>query len=127
MSHWKHRAIIVAPITDRKPVNDAVKDSLDRLGGQNTLTVGLSNTGNAPATHYWCCTALTNDGRDGLKGLAPAFPGSKAFVWSEPANADVDAVLETELGNQPNVTVGHMTPDEVLADQGLKVIHAEVA
>lgn len=75
--------------------------SVDPDGWQNIFTVGLSPTGAAPVTHYWCGWTMTEDEdaavTGGLNGLVVA---GRAWLY--------DAAL--------------WTPDQVLADRGLKVI-----
>lgn len=57
---WSERLIIVIPAARQAVANGAAKHvEWDAAAGENTFTVGLSPTGLAPATHYWCNAALT--------------------------------------------------------------------
>lgn len=58
---YAHRTFIVAPAAIQAALNTWWATNVDLEGaGDKTFTVGLSADGSAPATHYVCCTALTD-------------------------------------------------------------------
>lgn len=58
MSDYIRRAIIVIPAS-RQAEGNLLALQLDPIGGGQTFAVGLSLSGEAPATHYWCSTVAT--------------------------------------------------------------------
>ncbi len=58
MTQYTRRAIVVVTADVATIANTQTK-KLDTLGGERTFTVGLSASGVAPATHYWCSWQLT--------------------------------------------------------------------
>ena len=57
MTDYSIRRLMVAPAELREELN-AVAATLDTHGGERTFTVGLSGTGELPATYYVCNVAL---------------------------------------------------------------------
>lgn len=98
---YTHRAIIVVTAGDRDQANaDAL--AYDPDGGDETFRVGLSATGNAPATHYWASTACRE-------------PVWQAFVSAEALQAAKGAGRTRWLFDGLTVT-----PDTVLTTLGLQ-------
>lgn len=120
-SNYHYRAIIVAPAADQPGINEAVKANLDPAGGDLTLSVGLN------PEHYWCHSGLTHAGvfgderNAGLLQLAPNFPNSTGYVWSDPADPERLAWLREAFENVPNVHVGEVTGQQVLDFHDLSV------
>lgn len=74
---------------------------VDPVGGGNTFTVGLSSTGNLPATHYWAAGVVTVDEDTKWRGsMGKVGTGNKVRIYD---------------GNTT-------TPAQVLATTGLKEI-----
>lgn len=93
------RAIIVVPAAELANAN-AKAAEVDTVGGSRAFTIGLSATGAAPATHYWCSWACTDAVYTAL---------SSRFGAGNLLSATMhDGVLKT--------------PEQVLADHLLKVI-----
>jgi hypothetical protein len=57
---FPRRWILVVPEAVAAAANNHAAQ-VDRRGGGQTFTVGLSASGAAPATHYWCGWQLTDD------------------------------------------------------------------
>lgn len=54
-----HRLLCLVPAARQVAVNAWVAANIDPPPAGPWFTVALSATGAAPATHYWCCSALT--------------------------------------------------------------------
>ena len=84
----------------------------------NTFSVELSPTGNAPATHYACNTALKPDMVDDWVNSffnGHPIPSSKYYV----IDALTGILLETNTGATPGVVFGW---SDALVDAGWQVI-----
>lgn len=92
-----NRAIIVVKAEAAEVANARAKE-VDAAGGERTFSVGLSATGKAPATHFWCSWQLPDGDYDVLcQKLQPVVNDNGAQIFN---------------GNRT-------TPDEVLATLGL--------
>ena len=80
-----HRFLIIIAAEDRDEANAFAKDHLDQVGGQNTFSIGLSASGAAPVTHFWC-SALFNAGAEWVAALQAAF--TSASIQTYDADAD---------------------------------------
>lgn len=58
---YEHRILVLIPNARKAAVATWWGNNLDPGQGAATWSVGLSPTGNPPATHWWCSTALTDD------------------------------------------------------------------
>lgn len=58
MAGYFHRVILLVPAAKQATVNSWVQANLDSAGGP-WFSAGLSPSGNAPATYYWCSVGLT--------------------------------------------------------------------
>lgn len=79
------RVLIVIQAADKDAANAFAKARIDPDGGESTFSVGLSETGAEPRTHYWCST-LMPDGGDVLGAFLGLFP--RALVSGYDADAD---------------------------------------
>lgn len=98
------RFLLVVAAADRDRANlDALAH--DPEGGARTFTVGLSPTGEAPATHYWCSVQV-NDPlvADAIRAKVPEYPGSR--------------LVEYDLRDDP------LRPHAVLAELGLRPVRS---
>lgn len=64
MTIYTERLIIIIQAADRDTANALALES--DPGAGTTFRVGLSATGNAPTTHYWCNWAMPLDVRQSL-------------------------------------------------------------
>lgn len=80
------RFLIIIPAADRDAANSLAKAQFDTAGGEKTFKAGLSATGAAPATHYWCSALFTGDGTEKLAAAQAVFP--TAVVQSYDADDD---------------------------------------
>ena len=97
MTAFSHRVLLIVRAADRDRAN-ALAQRFDPLGGELTFSLGLSATGAAPATHYWCCAQMRPAVWAAVQTQAAGFPGCTFLEWNpatEPGKPD--AVL-TELG-----------------------------
>lgn len=102
MTAFTRRAIVVVTADVAASANAEAK-KIDTIGGERTFTVGLSATGAAPATHYWCSWQLTPEQYDQLTSLlATLTTQSKAWLY--------DGMTTT--------------PEQVLAARALKRLEA---
>lgn len=98
--HTSRLVIVVASATKTAALTQMEK--IDPTGGSGALGIGLSATGQAPATHFWCSWVLPPDQATDLTGYL-------AGVGSAP--------------NRPRIFDGTtVTPAQVLAETGLKRI-----
>lgn len=94
------RQIIVVDARNQAAAN-TVSKQVDPIGGEKTFTVGLSPTGTAPPTHFWCSWAMTPAERDALHG------GLTGLI---------------EAGRAWEFDAAQSTPAQVLATMGLQTI-----
>ena len=83
------RFLVIVPGEDRTAANAMAKSQLDPRGGEKTFAIGLSPTGQAPATHHWCSMVLKGDAPDKL--LAARTQIATATIL--PYDADKDATF----------------------------------
>ena len=100
------RVLIVIQAADKDAANVFAKAQIDPVGGDQTFSIGLSETGAEPETHFWCST-LMPDGGAVLGNFLGQFP--RALVSGYDADAD------------PGF------PQRVLAGLGLQQISAQPA
>ncbi len=90
------RFLIIIPAADRDAANSLAKAQFDTAGGEKTFSVGLSASGNAPVTHYWCSALFTGDAPERLAAASAAFPA--AVVQSYDADDDPEFPGQTIAG-----------------------------
>lgn len=126
------RLLALVPAARQNAVNTYIRNNLDTTGG-NWLTVGLSASGNAPATHYAFNAALTLAefkliGRQLLQMASLDLPGNfdtmtlaEKFTWFRSQLAAIRTATGIRLRVYNNDGVWDDPMDE-LAAAGLKVI-----
>lgn len=94
------RAIIV--VKNEVAVNSNLDAKIiDKIGGDYTFTDSvLSATGKAPSTHTWCSWLLTDTDFTKLEGLFKGNSPNRRFYDGD-----------------------KLTPEQVLADTGLKIVY----
>ncbi len=80
------RFLIIIAAADRDAANSLAKAQFDTAGGEKTFSVGLSASGAAPASHYWCSALFTGDGPEKLAAAQAVFPS--AVVQTYDADGD---------------------------------------
>lgn len=108
MGEYTRRAIIVVPAARQAEAN-AKAALLDTEGGSRTFIVGLSSTGEEPATQYWCSAAAKPEHWDAIvsiHGFIPDGPAGRYADTGNPVSYLYDGIL--------------WTPDMVLTDLGLQ-------
>ena len=103
------RVTIVIPKSKKDSVNTWMKKHIDKVGGDKTFRIGLSASGNEPATHYWTCFGYMS--KNILKNIKTKLGFSK--------NTDLKGKIETKTGGKVYI---NKTNKKVLTSEGLKVI-----
>ena len=80
MTLFIRRAIIIVNQGNRVAANSSAKQ-VDRVGGEFTFTVGLSPSGNLPATHFWANWQMLESERLTLGDLLDVIPGQAVQVF----------------------------------------------
>jgi len=103
-----YRVVVVIPAADRERANRMAAQLSGRVEDLGGFTMGLSATGELPATHYYCSAQVREDTWDAMQGLPPAFPDAVLRGWHDAEFPDPPVgELLTELGLQP------VSPEEV--------------
>ena len=116
-SRYCYRVIVVVPAALKDTINALVYQQLDPSGGMTTLSVGLSASGQEPATHYWCASSLVEAAMQKLAGLSQAFPTVQMWIWRLDNTV---GQLSQLFAGCPNVQVGLVTPEAALTAAGLQ-------
>lgn len=117
MSVYNRRFIIVARADLAAAANlAAAAADWDPDGGSQTFTVGLSASGSAPATAFWCNTALTPSQALAVRNRLQARGATNAEITPI-------AIGQTPASNRFAVFDGDLwTPDAVLTACGLQTL-----
>jgi hypothetical protein len=99
------RFLIIIPATDRENANAVAKSQFDSLGGEKTFAIGLSVTGNAPATHYWCSALFSDLGSERLAAASALFPEAVVLGYNADSNPTFPRLTLAELGLKQIVTI----------------------
>ena len=100
------RVLIVIQAADKDAANAFAKAQIDPVGGDKTFSIGLSESGAEPPSHFWCST-LMPDGGSVLGNFLGQFPLALVSGY----DADGDSGF----------------PQRVLAGLGLQQITAQAA
>ena len=73
MTDFKYRGFFIVSSNDRGAINSAIKGDLDTEGGESTFTNWASTTGNSPPSHYYACSALTEEAVQQIKNISVSF------------------------------------------------------
>lgn len=111
MSKYRNRILLVCPADLEDTANAAAEQTLGP-GHGNTFTSGYSASGQAPATHYAACSAMTDGMIPQLVALAMAFPTIQAWV-DGPGDF-------SSLAGLVHVHVGDFQPLDALSQLGLR-------
>ncbi len=104
---------IICPKGRRDEANDWIKSKIDKAGGDKTLAIELSKSGQPTVTHYGCNFAVMStdilknfksdlqvSGNQGIKdGLEGKYEGMKAYIntpWKEALRLESLKIIETE-------------------------------
>lgn len=99
MTAYTKRLLIVVTADVAAQANTHAK-GVDAAGGERTFTAGLSPTGQAPATHYWCSWAMRPAEDTDLRSRLAALVGSGKVRVYDGTTTTPGQVLQT-LGLQP--------------------------
>ena len=92
------RFLIIISATDKTAVNTLAKSQLDTKGGERTFSIGLSAAGNAPVTHYWCSSVVSEDKMERVTDLSAQFPNAKVFAYDADKDPKFPGRLLATLG-----------------------------
>ncbi len=106
------RIHIIIPASKRDACNNWMKTHVDKIGGDKTFRIGLSATGNAPATHYWTCFGFLS--KTVLKNIKANLGFSNL--------KELKQKIEAKTGGR---VYKDQTNEAVLSAEGLKVIQSE--
>ncbi len=81
-----NRFLIIVPAEDRDRANSVAAEQFDTTGGARTFFIGISASGQAPATHYWCSAQFTDENATKLALAQADFP--LAVVQGYDADSD---------------------------------------
>lgn len=98
-TQYTQRAIIVVTAQVQNAANARAKE-VDTVGGERTFTMGLSATGTAPATHYWCGWWMQPAEYAGLSAKLNSMPQAGSRVWIYDGNTTSEEVVLTTMGLQ---------------------------
>ena len=93
------RAIIVVIAAAQSAANARAKQ-VDAVGGERTFVNGLSPTGTAPATHYWCGWWMQPAEYASLSAKLNSMPQAGSRVWIYDGNTTSEEVVLTTMGLQ---------------------------
>ena len=96
---YTQRAIIVVVAAAQSAANARAK-LVDTVGGEHTFENGLSPTGAAPATHYWCGWWMTPAEYADLSARLNSMPQAGSRVWIYDGNTTSEVVVLTTMGLQ---------------------------
>lgn len=94
-TQYVHRSIIVIDTVHRDQANARAKET-DTAGGQSTFTEGLSATGSAPATHYWCNWQMLTSERGQVHARVGGLHATQVRIYN--GNVVTPADVLTTLG-----------------------------
>lgn len=132
MPGFLNRIICICTDARKAALNTYIHNNIDTNGG-DWLTNRLSATGNAPATHWWFCAALTN--AQAILALNRWYIVASMTPpdWSTMTRAQIRAQIATDraaLIAASGIGMWHADNDgvwddpvAVLAARGLKVIN----
>lgn len=78
MSEWKWQVAIIVPKASREAA-EAMASVVAGHDQQETFAIELSSRGEAPATHYACCTWATDDWLSRMQSALPSIVGAMYY------------------------------------------------
>jgi len=117
-TRFKYRGMFLIPAAYKDDLNEVAKAVLDGEGGQHTFTNWASTTGNSPPSHYYACSALTEEAVQQIKNISVSFPLAKAWVWVDHETGN-QQFLNQELGGS-NITTSEIDFDDMMSTNNLK-------
>jgi len=128
-SPWKFQAIIGVKAAKQAAANNFWKNNIDLAGGDKTFTQGLSATGNAPATWYWCNTVLEKWQLRKIVEVADANSTDvKIIIWARNVAQGKKIHLTNQMAGRNYITIADegQTPQDFLNAAGFKIIQEAV-
>jgi hypothetical protein len=123
-TEYKYRGTFLIPKSKKSAINSQVKLNIDEDGGENTFDVGASSNGTGNPTHYYACSALTDEAIATIADMAVAFPSAKGWVWVDHSTGDI-ASLNSAFGSINNIEVEEKMIDDILSENNLQKMETE--
>jgi len=123
-TEYKYRGTFLIPKSKKSAINSRVKLNIDEDGGENTFDVGASSNGTGNPTHYYACSALTDEAIATIAAMAVVFPSAKGWVWVDHSTGDI-ASLNSTFGSINNIEVEEKMIDDILSENNLQKMETE--
>ena len=94
----KARYLIVISAGNKLAVNTVAKVQWDAKRGERTFTIGLSETGKLPVTHYWCSSVFEASKTESVDALPVLFPNAKVHDYDADKDGKFPGRLLATLG-----------------------------
>jgi hypothetical protein len=92
------RYLIIILAADKVAINTVAKAELDTKRGERTFSIGLSATGKAPVTHYWCSSVFSDAKTANVLALKDQFPNSDVLAYDADKDPKFPGRLIATLG-----------------------------
>lgn len=92
------RFLILILAGDKVAINTVAKAELDTKRGERTFSIGLSATGKAPVTHYWCSSVIAEAKTERVTDLSVQFPNAKVHAYDANNDPKFPGRLLAQLG-----------------------------
>ncbi len=99
------RYLVIIPAADQSQANALSKSEFDSDGGEKTFSIGLSETGKPPATHYWCSALFFRTGPERLLAAKAIFPDAVVVDYDGATDPGFPQRTIAELGLKQVVTL----------------------
>jgi hypothetical protein len=123
-TEYKYRGMFLVPSSNRAAINNAIKADLDVEGGEHTFNMGASSNGTGSPTHYYACSALTDEAIEKIADMAVAFSGTKGWVWVDHDTGNT-VTLDNTFNSINNIQVEEKSLDEILSENNLQKMETE--
>ncbi|MGZ4965289.1 MAG: hypothetical protein ACXWBP_09065 [Limisphaerales bacterium] len=100
-----NRFLIILPAVDRDRANAVAAEQFDTAGGARTFFVGISASGQVPATHYWCSAVFSDVNATKLALAQADFPLAVVQGYDADNDAGFPQRKLIELGLKQIVTL----------------------
>ncbi len=119
-SDWIYRQYALVAAADQDAANSACAAASGNPADGQTFAVPLSPTGEGPATHYGCSSALTESLRQALLGQLQVAPVASLLFWR--TDAATGALLATSHAGSQGSVGQPWSWEQTLAALGLERI-----
>lgn len=123
MTQHAYRCLIAVRAAKKTAANNYFKNNIDRIGGENTFTTGISGTGNPPATWFLAYTQLLEWQLAKIVTVADANSTDvRITIW--PYRKGLKSKLTEKMADRSYITIADTTkePQDFLTEFNMKVI-----